>query len=807
MSEFIPSFDEKRVEKKWQDKWYQGDYFHAKDFSEKEKYYSLVEFPYPSGAGMHIGHIRAYLSLEVISRKRRMEGKNVLFPIGFDAFGLPTENYAIANQIHPRKITDRNIKTFISQLQSTGFSFDFSRIVDTTDPKYYRWTQWIFLKLYEHGLVYKDKAYVNFCPSCKVVLSNEESQGGKCDRCDNDVVQLEKDVWFLKITDYAEKLLAGLDQLESNPRIRSEQEKWIGKSSGAYIYFPISKSDKTLKVFTTRPDTIYGATFMVIAPEHPYIKQFADRIKNLDEIRDYQEKAKLKTEFERIELAKDKSGVLIKGLKAINPLTKEEIPVFISDYVMITYGTGAIMAVPAHDTRDYDFAKKYNLEIVEVIEGGNIAEEAYTDTEKGTLVNSDVINGLSVDKAKEEIIKFLENELLGEEAKQYRMKDWAFNRQRYWGEPIPIIYCEKCGIVPVPYDDLPVTLPMVEKFIPTDTGESPLANIEEYVNCKCPKCGGPGKRETDTMPQWAGSSWYFLRYMDPLNDQALASKDKMKYWGRVDWYNGGMEHVTRHLIYSRFWNQFLYDIGEVIHQEPYKKRTAQGIILGADNEKMSKSRGNVVNPMEIIDEYGADTLRTFVLFISDYEMSTPWNELGVKGARRFLDKIWRMFPNVKEETFYSKDLERVIHETIKGVSEDCENLKFNTAIAKMMTLVNEYNKQEKITRADYEVLLKLLNPIAPHLTEELWEMLGHDNLLVFEEYPHFDPKKLVKDEIELVLSVNGKVRDKIVVDNNLSKTELEKLALDSEKIQAYISGKTLLKVIVVPNKLVNIVIK
>ncbi len=807
MSEFIPSFDEKKIEKKWQDEWYSNKYFTANDYSDKEKYYSLVEFPYPSGAGMHIGHIRAYLSLEVISRKRRMENKNVLFPIGFDAFGLPTENYAIKNQIHPRIITDQNIKTFTQQLKAAGFSFDFSRVVDTTDPEYYKWTQWIFLKLYEHGLVYKDKAYVNFCPSCKVVLSNEESQGGKCDRCDNDVVQMEKDVWFLKITEYAEKLLQGLDNLESNARIRMEQEKWIGRSTGAYIHFPIDNSDKDLKVFTTRPDTIYGATFMVIAPEHPYIEEFKDRISNMDEIHAYQEQAKLKTEFERIELAKDKTGVQIAGLEAVNPLTGKKIPIFISDYVMITYGTGAIMAVPAHDTRDYEFATKYGLNIVEVIKGGDITKEAYTDTEEGILINSPEIDGLNVEQAKAKIIAYLEKNKIGEEAKQYRMKDWAFNRQRYWGEPIPIIYCDKCGIVPVPYEDLPVTLPMVEKFIPTETGESPLANIDSYVNCKCPKCGADAKRETDTMPQWAGSSWYFLRYMDPHNPNEIADKEKMEYWGQVDWYNGGMEHVTRHLIYSRFWNQFLYDIGEVVHQEPYKKRTAQGIILGSDNEKMSKSRGNIVNPMEIIDEYGADTLRTFVLFISDYEMSTPWNELGVKGARRFLDKVWRLFPNVTKEEVYSPKLERIIHETIKGVSEDYEAMKFNTAIAKMMTLVNEYNKQETISKADYEVLLTLLNPVAPHVTEELWQMLGHETLLVFESYPEYDEAKLVKDEIELVISINGKLRDKIVVENNLDKKELEKIALQSEKIQGYVEGKQIVKIIVVPNKLVNIVVK
>lgn len=807
MSEFIPSFDEAKVEKKWQEIWYKDKYFHADDYSEKEKYYSLVEFPYPSGAGMHIGHIRAYLSLDVISRKRRMEGKNVLFPIGFDAFGLPTENYAIQNQIHPRTITDRNIKTFINQLKATGFSFDFSRMVDTTDPEYYRWTQWIFLKLYEHGLVYKNIAYVNFCPSCKVVLSNEESQGGKCDRCDNDVVQMEKAVWFLKITDYAEKLLQGLDELESSSRIRMEQEKWIGRSTGAYIKFPISGSDKLLKVFTTRPDTIYGATFMVIAPEHPYIEEFRDRIKNIDEIKAYQEQAMLKTEFERIELAKDKTGVKIEGLSAVNPLTNKEIPIFISDYVMITYGTGAIMAVPAHDSRDFEFATKYKLAIVEVIKGGDITKEAYTNTEEGILVNSPLIDGLSVEEAKKKIIAYLEDKKLGEEARQYRMKDWAFNRQRYWGEPIPIIYCDKCGIVPVPYEDLPVTLPMVEKFIPTDTGESPLANIDSFVNCNCPKCGGPAKRETDTMPQWAGSSWYFLRYMDPHNHDELAAKEKMEYWGKVDWYNGGMEHVTRHLIYSRFWNQFLYDIGVTVHREPYKKRTAQGIILGSDNEKMSKSRGNVVNPMEIISEYGADTLRTFVLFISDYEMATPWNDLGLKGARRFLDKIWRMFPNVKPGDKYSHKLERMIHETIKGVSEDIENLKFNTAIAKMMTLVNEYNKMDELTTADYEVLLQILNPIAPHITEELWQMLGHETLLVHETYPTYDEAKLVKDEIDLVISVNGKVRDKITVDSQTTEEELKKIAVSTEKIQAFINGMTVVKIIVVPNKLINIVVK
>lgn len=807
MSEFIPSFEHEKIEKKWQDKWYDANYFKAEDFSEKPKYYSLVEFPYPSGMGMHIGHIRAYLSLEVISRKRRMEGYNVLFPIGFDAFGLPTENYAIKSQIHPRKITDQNILTFEKQLKSAGISFDFSRVVDTTKPEYYKWTQWIFLKMYEHGLVFKDKTYVNYCPSCQVVLSNEESQGGSCDRCDSQVTQMEKDVWFLKITKYANQLLEGLDVLESNERIRTEQIRWIGKSAGANIHFPIKNTDQSLEVFTTRPDTIYGATFMVIAPEHPYIERFKNQIENIDEIKAYQEKALLKTEFERLELAKDKTGVKIEGLVAINPISKQEIPIFISDYVMITYGTGAIMAVPAHDTRDYDFAKKYQLDIIEVIKGGDVSKEAYTDTASGELINSEIINGLSVQKAIEKIVEVIETEKLGHRAIQFKMKDWAFNRQRYWGEPIPIIYCDHCGIVPVPYEDLPVELPYIEKFTPSSTGESPLANIQSFVECQCPKCQGPARRETDTMPQWAGSSWYFLRYMDPFNDQEIASPEKLNYWGQVDWYNGGMEHVTRHLIYSRFWNQFLYDIGVVPHREPYLKRTAQGLILGSDNEKMSKSRGNVVNPMDIIDAYGADTLRTFVLFLSDYEMSTPWNDDGVKGARRFLDKIWRMYPKVTNESGYSKALEREIHVTIKGFSDDLESLKFNTAVAKLMELVNHMNKQDTITKDEYQTLLELLNPIAPHISEELWQMLGHDSLLVFEPFPEFDERKMMKDEIELVLSINGKVRDKVMVDPHLSKEELEKIALNSDKIKQYTEGHQIIKVIVVPNKLVNIVIK
>jgi len=806
MSEFIPTFDHQEIEAKWQKRWYEAKCFEAVDFDPRPKYYNLVEFPYPSGQGMHVGHIRAYMSLEAISRKRRMEGFNVLFPIGFDAFGLPTENYAIKHQIHPRLVTDENIKIFQTQLKAAGFSFDFSRIVDTTDPEYYRFTQWIFLKMYEKGLVYKSKTYVNFCPDCKVVLSNEESQGGTCDRCGNEVVQMEKDVWFLKITAYANKLLEGLDELESSSRIRTEQEKWIGRSEGAYIYFPIKGTKEKLKVFTTRPDTIYGATFMVIAPEHHIIGEYHDRIKNMEAIQAYIDKTKLKTEFERVQLVKEKTGVMIEGLEAINPLTDSPMPIFIADYVMITYGTGAIMAVPGHDERDYEFAHIFNQKIVEVIKGGDLSQAAFTDTETGILVNSGIINDLSVAEAKKKIIAYLEAHGLGEKAMQFKMKDWAFNRQRYWGEPIPVIYCDKCGVVPVSFEDLPVKLPYLDKFIPTDTGESPLANVEDFVKCTCPKCGGPARRETDTMPQWAGSSWYFLRYTDPHNDKVLAGLDKLAYWGQVDWYNGGMEHVTRHLIYSRFWNQFLYDIGSVLHQEPYKKRTAQGLILGEDNEKMSKSKGNVINPMDIINEYGADTLRTYILFIGDYEMPTPWNENGVKGVRRFLDKIWRLQNKLVPEDFYSEESEASVHKTTKGVSEDIENMKFNTAIAKLMTLTNEFTQKDLVTRAEMETLLKLTYPFAPHMTEELYSLLGHKEGLVFAPWPEYDEAKLATDTVEVVVNINGKVRDKMTVRTDLDDKTMERMAKSLPKIEGLLEGVTVRKVIVVKNKLVNFVI-
>ncbi|MFP4286375.1 MAG: leucine--tRNA ligase [Candidatus Izemoplasmataceae bacterium] len=793
------------IERKWQKYWLDNGLFKAEDFSDKEKYYALVEFPYPSGAGMHVGHIRAYTSLEIIARKRRMEGYNVLFPIGFDAFGLPTENYAIKEKIHPRVVTDQNILTFTKQLKEVGFSFDFDRTVDTTDPNYYKWTQWIFLKLFEHGLAYRNKTYVNFCPSCKVVLSNEESQGGVCDRCDTKVEQKEKDVWFLKITAYAQRLLEGLNTLETLPRIKTEQENWIGKSEGAEIRFDIKDTSESLKVFTTRPDTLFGATFMVIAPEHPMIETLKTAITNLDAIYAYQQEAKRKTEFERTQLVKDKTGVLIEGVTAINPVSKKAMPVFVADYVMMGYGTGAIMAVPGHDQRDYEFAKQYNCEIIEVIEGGDLSKEAYTDTDSGKMINSGFINGLEVKEAIKTMLDYLEKENLGTRAVNFKMKDWAFNRQRYWGEPIPIVHCDKCGMVGVKEEDLPITLPDVEFFEPTDSGESPLANIESFVHTTCPKCGGKAKRETDTMPQWAGSSWYFLRYTDPKNPNELASMDKLKYWMDVDWYNGGMEHVTRHVIYSRFWHLFLHDIGAVPTEEPYKKRTAQGLILGEDGEKMSKSKGNVVNPIDIIENYGADTLRLYILFIGDYEQSTPWSDSGVKGARRFLDKVWRLMDIVQpidEQT----NIERILHKTIEEVSHDIEHTKFNTAIAKLMSLANELAKQSEISKDTYLNLLKLLYPFAPHICEEIYNLIGFKGSMMHEPYPKADPLKMVESTVTMVISVNGKVRDKIEVDKDLDQDTLKKMALENERILTFIDKKPVKKVIVVPNKLINIVI-
>ncbi len=799
------SYNPQQIEKKWQKKWYEGNVFQAIDFSDKPKYYALVEFPYPSGTGMHVGHIRAYTSLEIIARKRRMEGYNVLFPIGFDAFGLPTENYAIKEKIHPRTITDQNIETFTRQLKMAGFSFDYDRVVDTTDPNYYQWTQWIFLQLFKKGLAYRNKTQVNFCPSCKVVLSNEESQGGVCDRCDSSVEQKEKDVWFLKITEYAERLLEGLKDLETLPRIKTEQENWIGRSEGAEVIFDIKDSTDKLHVFTTRSDTLYGATFMVIAPEHPLIKASFDKIKNQSAIREYQEKAKQKSEFERTQLVKDKTGVRVYGIEAINPVTKKTMPIYIADYVMMGYGTGAIMAVPGHDQRDYEFAKAYDLPIVEVIKGGDLSKEAYTDTESGILVNSDILNGLEVKEAIEKMNAYLEERNLGKRMVTFKMKDWAFNRQRYWGEPIPIVHCESCGMVPVDEKDLPVTLPKVDHFEPTDTGESPLANIESFVNTTCPKCHGKAKRETDTMPQWAGSSWYFLRYIDPHNDQVLADYDKLQYWMSVDWYNGGMEHVTRHVIYSRFWHLFLSDLGVVPTAEPYKKRTAQGLILGPDGDKMSKSKGNVVNPMEMIETFGADTLRLYILFIGDYEQSTPWSDSGVKGARRFLDKVWRLHTNLTDVED-DKNIITLLHRTIDEVDKDLEQTKFNTAIAKLMTLTNALSAEKAVNRSTYQTLLSLLHPFAPHITEELNELIGNQSSLVFAPYPKADPEKMIEDTITMVISINGKVREKVEVSVDEDREKLEKMALSNARIKTLIEGKTVRKVIVVPNKLINIVV-
>jgi len=806
---FMQTYNPQHIEKKWQKIWEENNTFKAEDKSSKKKFYSLVEFPYPSGAGLHVGHIRAYTSLEVISRKRRLEGYNVLFPIGWDAFGLPTENYAIQTGKHPRKVTDENIKVFTEQLQSIGYSFDWDRTVDTTNPDYYKWTQWIFLKMFENGLAFKDKTYVNFCNTCKVVLANEESQDGVCDRCGSEVVQMEKDVWFLKIREYADKLLDGLESEDVDflPRIKMEQENWIGRSYGAEVDFRIKDSEDKLRVFTTRPDTLYGVTFMVIAPEHPLLDKYADKITNINEIAAYQEAAKKKSEFERVQLAKEKSGVQIQGISAINPVSNEIIPIWVADYVMMGYGTGAIMAVPGHDTRDWEFAEKFGIPKIEVIQGGDISKEAYTDTNDGILVNSGILNGLRVKEAKEKITNYIKENGIGESKTNYKMKDWAFNRQRYWGEPFPIIHCEKCGMVGVPEKDLPVRLPNVENYKPTDTGESPLANIEEWVNTTCPKCGGPAERETDTMPQWAGSSWYFLRYMDPHNNNGLASKDNLNYWGPVDWYNGGMEHVTRHLIYSRFWHRFLYDIGAVPYKEPYKKRTAQGLILGPDGEKMSKSRGNVINPNEIVDDMGADTLRTYVMFIGDYEKAAVWVDNSVKGCKRFLDRVWKLQEILTDEEDYSKKHVSLMHRTIKKVTQDYEAMKFNTAIAAMMSAINEFYDSGYITRGELKTFITLLNPIAPHITEEIWEEQKYDGMLNQTTWPVWDEEKTVEDEIEMPVQINGKVRGKVIISKDADLTEAKAKANEDDNIQKFLEGKTIVKEIYVPGKIFNIVVK
>ena len=797
----------KAVEKKWQEKWEEAGVFHAVDNSDKPKFYGLVEFPYPSGTGMHVGHIKAYSGLEVVSRKRRLQGYNVLFPIGFDAYGLPTENYAIKTGIHPRKVTDMNIEKFTSQLKKVGFSFDWTRVVDTTEEGYYKWTQWIFLKMFENGLAFRDKTLVNYCPSCKVVLSNEDSQGGKCDICHSEVVQKSKDVWYLRITEYADKLLDGLNKVDYLPNIKQQQINWIGKSRGAFVNFTLKDIPETLRIYTTRPDTLFGVTFMVIAPEHPIIDKYADKIGNMDAINAYRAECAKKTEFERTQLVKDKTGVCIDGLTAVNPVNGKEIPVYISDYVMMGYGTGAIMAVPAHDDRDYAFAKKFGIDIIEVIRGGNIEEAAYTGD--GEMVNSGFLNGL--DNKKDSIarmIDYLTEKGIGEGGVQYKMKDWAFNRQRYWGEPIPIVHCPKCGMVAVPYDELPLKLPDVENFEPGSDGESPLAKIDSFVNCKCPKCGGDAKRETDTMPQWAGSSWYFLRYVDPHNDKAFADYDKLKYWMPVDWYNGAMEHVTRHLIYSRFWYKFLYDLGLVPYEEPYQKRTAQGLILGPDGVKMSKSRGNVIDPNEVVDAYGADVLRTYVLFMGDYEKAAPWSESSVKGCKRFIDRIWNLQDILKDGDAYSEKLESAFHKTVKKVSEDIETLKYNTAIAALMTLLNNIYDAGEINRAELKTLLILVNPFAPHVTEEMWSTLGYGEMLAKDaSWPAYDPEKCVDSTIEIAVQVNGKLRGKLMVAADISAEDAIAAAKTDEKVQSFLTDKNIVKEIYVPGKLVNIVAK
>ena len=800
-------YDFASVEPKWQKYWEEHGSFRASEDHTKPKFYALVEFPYPSGHGMHVGHIKAYSGLEVVSRKRRMQGYNVLFPIGFDAYGLPTENTAIKTGVHPRKVTDDNIVKFTGQLKRVGFSFDWSRVIDTTDEKYYKWTQWIFLKMFEKGLAFRDKTLVNYCPSCKVVLSNEDSQGGKCDICHSEIVQKTKEVWYLRITEYADKLLQGLEEVDYLPNVKLQQQNWIGKSTGAFVNFAVKEhADEKLRIYTTRPDTLYGVTFMVIAPEHPIIQKYRDSIANIAELDAYKTECAKKSEFERTQLVKDKTGVKIDGLTGINPVTGKEIPIYISDYVMMGYGTGAIMAVPAHDTRDYDFAKKFGIDIIEVIKGGDISKEAYTGD--GEMVNSGILNGIT--NKKDAIVKMLEvlaEKGCGEKGVQYKMKDWAFNRQRYWGEPIPIVYCPKCGMVPVPYDQLPLRLPPVENFEPGKDGESPLAKIESFVNCKCPKCGAAARRETDTMPQWAGSSWYFLRYCDPHNDKEFASQEALKYWMPVDWYNGGMEHVTRHMIYSRFWHKFLYDLDLVPTSEPYAKRTAQGLILGPDGEKMSKSRGNVVDPNDVVDVYGADVLRLYVLFMGDYEKAAPWSDSSVKGCKRFVDRIWALQDKVTDSDSYSDALRSKMHKTIKKVSEDIESMKFNTAIAAMMTLLNDIYDEGSITRKEFRDLLVLLYPFAPHVSEELYQLIGCEGVLSEQEWVTYDEALCVDDMIEIVVQINGKVKTKMNIPADAEKEAVLEQAAADTKIMEATAGKTIIKQIYVPKKLVNFVVK
>ncbi len=802
------NYDFHKIEKKWQDFWDEDKTFRAEDDFSKKKFYGLVEFPYPSGHGLHVGHPRSYTALDIICRKRRLEGYNVLYPMGWDAFGLPTENYAIANKIHPHIVTENNIKNFKRQLKSIGFSFDWDREINTTDPSYYKWTQWIFLKLFEKGLAYKQEMPINWCTSCKVGLANEEVVGGVCERCGGEVVQKRKSQWMLRITEYAQRLIDDLEGLDYIDKVKVSQINWIGRSEGAEVDFKLADTDKSLTVYTTRPDTLFGATYMVLSPEHPYIDELADRITNLDAVREYQKQAAHKSEFERTEMAKDKTGVELCGIKAINPVTGNEIPVWISDYVLMTYGTGAIMAVPAHDERDWDFAKKFNLPIIEVVGGGeDVQKEAYTDVADGVMVNSGFLTGLKVKDAIKKMIEYLEEKGIGKKKVNYKLRDWVFSRQRYWGEPIPLVWCDKCGWVALPEESLPLTLPEIEDFTPGDEGESPLSKAEDWIKTTCPHCGGPARRETDTMPQWAGSSWYFLRYIDPHNDDALAAQDKLNYWLPVDWYNGGMEHTTLHLLYSRFWHKFLYDIGVVKTPEPYKKRTSHGMILGENNEKMSKSRGNVVNPDEVVDKFGADTFRTYEMFIGAFDQATPWSENGVRGCHKFIERVWKLQDMLTDGDSYSKELENNMHKTIKKVSDDIEKMKFNTAVAALMSLVNDFYKAGSITRGEFRTLLLLLNPTAPHITEEMWQNCGFEGYIHNAEWPSYDEDKTRDDEIEIVFQINGKIRGKMSVAAGLDRDVLSEFVMAKDEVSAAVGDKQIVKVIAVPDKLVNIVVR
>lgn len=800
-------YDYAQIEKKWQDIWDEKQTFAAKDDYSLPKFYGLVEFPYPSGQGLHVGHPRSYTAIDIVCRKKRLEGYNVLYPMGWDAFGLPTENFAIKNHVHPAEVTKKNIANFKRQLKSLGFSFDWSREINTTDPEYYKWTQWIFLQLYKKGLAYKKKMSVNWCTSCKCVLANEEVVNGHCERCGSEVIHKEKSQWMLKITDYAEKLLEGLDEVDFIDRVKTQQRNWIGRSYGTQVKFSTNIGD-TFEVFTTRADTLFGVTYMVMSPEHPLINKWADKITNMDEVTAYKQEAAKKSDFERTELAKDKTGVKISGVTAINPVNGKEVPIFIADYVLISYGTGAIMAVPAHDTRDWEFAKKFGLPIIEVVAGGeDVQATPYTECATGKLVNSGFLDGMSVEDAKKAIQEWLTERNLGERKTNYKLRDWVFSRQRYWGEPIPIVHCDKCGYVPVPESELPLVLPNVDSYEPTDNGESPLAKMTDWVNTTCPHCGGPAHRETDTMPQWAGSSWYFLRYCDPHNDKALASPEALKYWTPVDWYNGGMEHTTLHLLYSRFWHKFLYDIGVVPTPEPYAKRTSHGMILGENGEKMSKSRGNVVNPDEIVRDYGADTMRVYEMFIGDFEKAAPWSQSSIKGSKRFLDKVWALSDKLTEGDSYRAELESAFHRTIKKVTEDIEGLKMNTAIAALMSLLNDIQGSGSINRAEFKTYLILLNPFAPHMTEELWQQAGLEGMLNEAEWPKYDEAKCADSTVEIAVQVNGKIKARISVAADISAPDAIAAAKADGAVAAAIDGKNIIKELYVPKKLVNIVVK